>query len=161
MNLRRMTELEFRAFRERSIPDYAQDKIQAGSWGAEEALEKSRQAHSGLLPQGLSTPDQHLFKIELDRQAVGDLWLALEGRPDHRKGFIYDVFVESPYRRRGLAEAALRLLEGEAFRLGARSLSLHVFGFNGAARALYEKLGYEVTDVNMSKAILQGGVNDV
>ncbi len=151
VGLRPMTEPEFQAFLERSIPDYARDKIQAGTWAAEEAFEKARQAHASLLPQGLSTPRHLLFTIELDGRPVGNLWLAVEGSPGRASGFIYDVFVEPPYRRRGVGYAALRLLDAEASRLGARTLSLHVFGFNLAARTLYEKLGYEITDVNMTK----------
>ena len=33
------------------------------------------------------------------------------------------------------------------------SISLHVFGHNRVARALYEKLGYETTNVNMTEKL--------
>ena len=47
----------------------------------------------------------------------------------------------------------MRLLEKEALGLGVSGLSLHVFGYNLAARALYQKLGFEITNINMSKAL--------
>ncbi|WP_166848130.1 GNAT family N-acetyltransferase [Isoptericola sp. BMS4] len=36
---------------------------------------------------------------------------------------------------------------------GARSLGLNVFGFNTAARALYESLGFETAAVTMHKRL--------
>jgi ribosomal protein S18 acetylase RimI-like enzyme len=68
-------------------------------------------------------------------------------------GFIFDLFVESEYRRRGVAERAMKLLEVEARRMKIGRLSLHVFGSNSPARTLYTKLGYKETDINMAKEI--------
>jgi ribosomal protein S18 acetylase RimI-like enzyme len=44
--------------------------------------------------------------------------------------------------------------------LGAQTMSLHVFGFNTAARALYGSLGFVETNINMSLPLVpddQGG----
>ena len=153
-----MTETEFTAFLERSIPEYADEKVKAGNWAAEESLQKSRESHAKLLPHGLSTPDNYLFTIEHDGKTVGNLWLAIQHRPDGPIGFVYDVYIAEPFRRRGIAANAMRLLEEEAPRLGLHSLALHVFGDNAAARALYEKLGYEITNVNMSKNLPRRGM---
>jgi predicted GNAT family acetyltransferase len=35
--------------------------------------------------------------------------------------------------------------------MGLKTLKLHVFGSNHVARKLYETVGYETTNVNMSK----------
>jgi ribosomal protein S18 acetylase RimI-like enzyme len=70
--------------------------------------------------------------------------------------FIYDLFVAEPYRRKGIAEQAMLQLEKEDLRLGVGSLALHVFGYNTAARSLYERLGYETTNINMRKALNVG-----
>lgn len=149
--LRPMTESEFTSFLQRSIPEYAGEKVRAGNWAVEESLQKSRETYAKLLPLGLSTPDNCLFTIEHDGKAVGNLWLAIQHRADGPIGFIYDVYVAESFRRRGIAAEAMRLLEGEASRLGLHALALHVFGYNAAARALYQKLGYEITNLNMSK----------
>jgi len=151
--LRKMNGEEFTAFLARSIPEYASEKVKAGNWSADEAQERSRQEHTNLLPLGLDTPNHHLYSIELDGEAVGDIWLAVDERGGVRRGFIYDVFVAEAHRRRGIALEAMRLLEAEAGRFSLQSLGLHVFGYNTAARALYEKLGYEVTNINMSKEL--------
>src|SRR3972149_3780449 len=153
ISLRVMTEEEFQAFLAESIPEYASEKVKAGNWTAEEALERSREAHAKLLPQGLDSPNQHLYAIEHEATHVGRLWLSVDPQTAGSAGFIYDLFVDEPFRRQGIAGEAMRLLEKEALRLGVNSLALHVFGYNLAARALYQKLGYEITNINMSKAL--------
>ena len=148
-----MTEEEFQAFLAQSVPEYASEKVQAGNWTPEEALERSRKDHATLLPEGLASPNQHLYSIELGGRPVGRLWLSVDPQASGGAGFLYDLQVAEPYRRQGIAREAMRLLEKEALSLGVRSLGLHVFGYNLAARALYEKLGYETTNINMSKAL--------
>ena len=151
VTLRGMTEEEFQAFLARSIPEYAAEKVKAGNWTPDEALERSREEHVTLLPQGLATPNHHLYTIEQAGKPVGRLWLSVDQHIAGGAGFIYDLFVDEPFRRRGIASEAMRLLEKEALGLGVRSLALHVFGTNLAARALYQKLGYEITNINMAK----------
>ncbi len=153
ISLRAMTEGEFQAFLTQSVPEYASEKVKAGNWTPEEALERSQKAHAKLLPAGLATPSQHLYTIELGGRAVGRLWLSVDPQTAGGAGFIYDLFVAEPFRRRGIAAEAMRLLEHEALSLGVSSLALHVFGYNLAARALYQKLGYETTNINMSKIL--------
>ena len=146
-----MSEADFGDFLARSITDFAEDKVRAGSWDPNEAVANSRQVHEKLVSHGLSTPNQHLYMIELDGHSVGNLWLALEQRSTEAAWFIYDVFVEQSFRRRGIGFEALTLLEKGASQTGIRTIGLHVFGYNAAARKLYEKLGYEVTDINRRK----------
>ncbi len=153
VSLRRMTEEEFQAFLDRNIPAYAADKVQAGNWTPEEAEQKSREEHARLLPGGLDSAHQHLYTIELDGEPAGDLWLSSDPRLAAGAGFICDLYIAEEFRRRGIATEAMRLLEGEVTRLGLNGLSLHVFGDNLAARALYKKLGYEVTNLNMAKSL--------
>jgi len=156
VSLRAMTEGEFQAFLSESIPEYAAEKVKAGNWDSEGALERSREEHTKLLPEGLTSRHQHLYVVELDGNPVGRLWLSVDADVAGGAGFVYDLFVAEPFRRRGIAEQAMRLLENEALRLGLKSLALHVFGYNLAARALYQKLGYEITNINMSKALTSG-----
>jgi ribosomal protein S18 acetylase RimI-like enzyme len=153
VSIRRMNESEFQSFLAQDIQDYAVDKVKAGNWTPEEALGRSRQVHDDLLPGGLATPHQHLFTIELDALAVGRVWLSTDPKSAGGAGFIYDLFVGEPYRRQGIAKRALLLLEKEARNLGVANLGLHVFGHNTAARALYEKLGYSITNINMAKPL--------
>ena len=57
------------------------------------------------------------------------------------------------HQRRGYATEAFAALEGEARSRGLAGIGLHVFGHNPGARALYEKLGYEATNINMFKRV--------
>jgi ribosomal protein S18 acetylase RimI-like enzyme len=99
----------------------------------------------------LASPNQYLYTIEAGAEPAGHLWVTFDPRTTGNTGFVYDLFVAEPFRRLGVATEAMRLLEVEAARLGARSLALHVFAFNQAARALYQKLGYEITNLRMAK----------
>lgn len=153
VSLRKMTDDEFEAFFDDDIAAFASEKVRAGNWSPEESIEKSRAAHSRLLPEGLHSPHQHFFTIEAEGEAVGRLWLSTDPEAGAGTGFIYDLFVEEKSRRRGVASEAMRLLEREARRLGLTRLALHVFAFNTQARDLYDKLGYQVTNLNMAKSI--------
>lgn len=149
-----MTQAQFDAWLPGAITGYAQEHVADGRWSEEEAEEKSRAEHAELLPHGLSTADNHLWSIVRagDRMPVGILWVRLNQKP-RPHAFIYDIEVQPEHRRHGYAEAAMRQLEVEARRMGAQTIRLHVFGNNSAARPLYEKLGYETTNVLMAKPL--------
>ena len=53
----------------------------------------------------------------------------------------------------GFATQAMLALEEKAKELGLVILRLHVFTHNAVARSLYEKLGYEVSSLNMAKVL--------
>ncbi len=67
--------------------------------------------------------------------------------------FIYDFVIDEAHRRKGYGEQAKLAAEVQARALGYDTIALHVFGHNHAARALYEKLGYEITNINMAKKL--------
>lgn len=149
-----MTEPELGPYLEEAVAGYAEDNVRSGRWKADEALALSRAEFGRLLPQGLATAGQHLFTIRDDAGApVGAIWLAEDRQGSLPRGFIYDLVVAPAHRRRGHGRAAMLLIEEVARGLGLSDLGLHVFGFNVGARALYESLGYEITHLNMAKAL--------
>ena len=150
-----MDETEFQAYLRRSLPDYAQDHVQAGNWPVEEALTLAEQQVHGLLPQGLATQDHYLFTLEdPDLGAkVGMLWFMVRWRGGQPEAFVCDIHIEEAFRRRGYATQAFQALEEKARDLGLVGLSLHVFGHNDAARALYEKLGFRAVDLLLAKEL--------
>jgi ribosomal protein S18 acetylase RimI-like enzyme len=150
-----MNATEYQAYLDISIREYAEDKVQAGNWQPEEALERSAQDFQKLLPDGVATRDQYLYNIEDETLAVtvGMIWLARIMQGAHAIMFIYDFRIDEPYRRKGYGEQAMRAAEDQAKTLGLDTIALHVFGHNQAARALYEKLGYEITNINMAKKL--------
>ena len=149
-----MTEAEFQAYLEPAIADYAAEHVKAGRWSQAEALEESRKEFMQLLPDGLNTANQHLFSIKDDAGTnAGLLWFNVREPGGARSAFIYDVRIYDAFQRRGYATQAFQALETLARDMGITAISLHVFGHNSAARALYEKLGFEATNILMSKPI--------
>jgi RimJ/RimL family protein N-acetyltransferase len=151
-----MTEKECLAFLENNIVRYAEENVRAGYWNAAEAQEKSRRDHHKLLPQGIATKNHFLFNIvrREARKTIGTIWMALKPEDSTTlSGFIYDLYIDEPSRRKGYAMQAMHAVEHKARELGAHTLYLHVFGHNEAAQALYSKLGYATTSLNMGKKL--------
>jgi len=155
ITLEPMTAAELRSFLDWSIADYAEDHVRAGTWDAAHALERSRAEHAQLLPQGVETPDNYLRTIRAEDvgNRVGEVWYALRRDEGPPQLFVYWIGIDRQFRRRGYASAALRRLETEARNLGATRIALHAFGDNQEGRALYEKLGYQITHVLMAKTV--------
>jgi ribosomal protein S18 acetylase RimI-like enzyme len=142
---------DFDPFFERLLREYADEHIRSGRWTQQEGLTKAQEEIRNLLPAGRETPNHFFFTIVVGPpdEKVGAVWLAIEPRG----GFVYDLLVLEPYRRRGYAEEAMLLAERVAREKGALKISLHVFGSNQGARKLYTKLGYSETNVMMSKSL--------
>jgi ribosomal protein S18 acetylase RimI-like enzyme len=153
-----MSEEAFPDYRLRAIRGFAEDNIAAGRWPEEGALARSERDFEESLPEGLATPDNHLFEILADEggPTVGYLWFVVVEKHGLRSAFIDDLEVLPEYRRQGHAEAAFKAMEPIVRRLGLTRVDLHVFAHNEAAQALYRKLGYAVTGMNMRKDVGQG-----
>jgi ribosomal protein S18 acetylase RimI-like enzyme len=148
-----MSEAAYGQWREAALADYAADNVAAGRWPAASALERSRKEFEELLPRGLATPDHFLFEILDAQTSVGVLWFAVVEQAGERHAYVYDVMVHPAQRRHGHALRAFALLEEEARALGLARIGLHVFGHNPGAQALYRRLGYVVTGLNMVKPL--------
>jgi ribosomal protein S18 acetylase RimI-like enzyme len=155
LTLEPMTEAEFENYLEPAIADYAAGHVADGQWTPAEALEKARQEFQGLLPQGVHTPDQYLFTLVNDaQQKVGMLWFAKREGPGPGSAWVYDVRIDDAFRRHGYGSAAFTEMENKVRALGGNKIALHVFGNNHGAREMYEKLGYQTTNVLMAKTLL-------
>jgi ribosomal protein S18 acetylase RimI-like enzyme len=146
-----MVATEFGPFLDQLIRSYAEENIRAGLWSEEEGLVEARKQIQALLPAGRETPNHFFLTILSDaaEEKVGAIWFAVEPRG----GFVYDLLILEPFRRRGYAEQAMVLLERIAREKGARKLLLQVFGDNEGARKLYSKLGYAERAIAMSKTL--------
>ncbi len=148
-----MTEEELVPYLEFLMVDYANEKVKAGNWPADQAMELSKAEFARLLPNGVHSPDQYLFSIfdEDKGQNVGAIWFAARGEGGKKSAWIYDVLVYEEFRRQGYATQAMLALEDEVKKVGLESIGLHVFGHNQSAYALYQKIGYETTNIVMAK----------
>ena len=149
-----MTVKEFEEYLEQNIPRYAEENVKAGYWAPAEALEESRKVHQQLLPSGLGTKDHHFLTIQDEGgMAIGAVWLKANHDTRLPSGFVYDLFIEEAHRGQGRGKQAMLALEEKAKELGLHTVALHVFAHNAVARALYERLGYEVKSLNMTKLL--------
>jgi GNAT superfamily N-acetyltransferase len=149
-----MTAQEFQEYVERNIQRYAEENVKAGYWTPTEALENSRKTHREMLPSGMATKDHHFLKIQDEfGMAIGAVWLKSDRDAALPRGFVYDLFIEEVHRGKGYGRQTMLALEQKAKDLGLHTLALHVFAHNSAATALYERLGYQVKSLNMTKLL--------
>jgi len=109
-----------------------------------------------MLPDGISTERHHIHTIveTASDTGVGYLWYEEREKAGRPCAFLCDIGVFPDYRRRGFALAALEALADlVAHEHSTMRLELHVFGQNGAARALYAKAGFAETNVLMAKTL--------
>ncbi len=136
---------------------YAHDKVYAGIWRPEEALDLAMQEYHKLLPQGVYTPNQYVYALldEAIQTLVGMLWFEILDTRTGQMAYINDFLIFEPYRRRGYGRQALVELDAYVRQLGITKIALHVFGHNTAARHLYEQSGYQTTNLYMAKRLDQ------
>jgi RimJ/RimL family protein N-acetyltransferase len=144
---------ELQAYLEKSIPEYAADNVKAGYWSEEGALERSRKAYETLLPEGIKTKDNYLFRIQIEEtgENIGMIWMKHEVPRPH--GFIFQIFLDESQRGKGYGKQAMLAIEEVAKGLAIETIGLHVFARNSAALRLYTGLGYEVSSQNMVKRL--------
>lgn len=150
-----MAAAEVTRFIDALIPDYAREHVRQSGWDEGTALERARAEVAHLLPEGRDTPGHWFFSIVArpEQTPVGRLWFALRPPAQGGGGFIYDIEIDPPFRRRGHAREALLALEAFAREQGIAQIGLHVFGDNAGAIELYRQLGYETTNLLMRKRV--------
>jgi GNAT superfamily N-acetyltransferase len=149
-----MDKKQFSQFYEKSVRRYAQENIRAGYRTEAEAERKSREDHKKLLPKGVRTPDTFLMVVRSRStgEEIGAVWMRVE-RGTRPTAFIYDIFLEEPYRGKGYGKATLQALEALARQNGLKALYLHVFAHNPVAINLYQGAGFKVKSMNMEKLL--------
>jgi RimJ/RimL family protein N-acetyltransferase len=149
-----MTEAEFAAYLSHAVRDYADAHLRAGDVLPEEALARAQKDYDELLPDGLHSKDDFLLTLSHDTLgAIGMVWFELRQRGTTKSAYLFDFMVREDLRGQGYGRRALELLELKLRGLGVEKIGLNVFGYNHAARALYEKMGYEVTGMGMTKRL--------
>lgn len=153
VDLRPMSQKEYDDWRPGAVASYATEHVRAGSMPADRAQEMAEKQFTDLLPDGVSTREHHLLTPQIDQSTVGFLWLHIPQDVQRPTAFIYDIEVKQELRGQGIGRAIMLAGENYARDRGAGSLRLHVFGDNAAARSLYDGLGYQITNLMMSKSL--------
>jgi GNAT superfamily N-acetyltransferase len=115
-------------------------------------------AVTASIDEGLTAPaaDQTVLVAEdAARKPLGFVHLhgATDFHTGERHGHVSDIVVAPDAEGRGVGAALMAAAEDWARGNGFRLLSLHVFGANARARALYERLGYRLDIVKMVKPL--------
>jgi ribosomal protein S18 acetylase RimI-like enzyme len=150
-----LTDPELAEYLASAVPDYAREAARSEDLAPDEAQRTAVAAYARLLPDGLRTENQFLFSVRevASGNRVGLLWFARKTQGARTWLWIYDIIVDPAFRGRGYGERVLGLAEEEARARGASSVELHVFGHNAVARRLYERTGYQVTNLTMRKLV--------
>ncbi len=154
MQMSAMDPNDFAVFKERSIANltiqFAEDFVE----NLECSVLRAQQKFNAHLPLGLQTPGHYFYLLKND-QLVSNGYLWFGEREEHlrKKIFIYDILVEENFRGKGLGKWMLNWLEIETKKKDLQEITLHVLGYNHVARELYESMGFEATNIYMSKKV--------
>jgi GNAT superfamily N-acetyltransferase len=140
LELRRMTEADFGAFMSSMVEDFAGELVGTGM-SEEAAARRSREQMAQLVPDGQQSPGMVFFTARVGGAPVGRLWLCTLDP----MAFVYDVEVLEDQRRKGYGAAIMNAGALWSRDQGHAVLGLNVFAHNPGARALYDRLGYLVT----------------
>lgn len=154
MYMKEMTPNEFDVFRKKTTAQRAQyHEVEVGL-SSSEALFKAEEEFFKLCPQGMQTPEHFFHNLVLEDGVVaGYIWFAIRQRLNSKKVFINDIMVDEQFRGQDFGKFMMSWLEGKTRQLGLVEIALHVLGNNMAARGLYEKMGYSITNLDMSKKL--------
>ncbi len=151
--LRPMSQEEYVVWRESSERGYAAEIAVSRDLDPDAALAQSAGEFASLLPDGLASPDMHLFTAVVDDEPAGIGWFELRQRASGTSAWIYDIRLDGDRRGQGLGRTLLEALHDAARDLGATSMTLNVFGDNPTAIRLYETSGYTVTAQQMRREL--------
>jgi ribosomal protein S18 acetylase RimI-like enzyme len=151
VELRTLGREEFAAYRERSVPAYADEVVRARGVDRRSALRTAEESFPPSL-EAVAETGQWIFRAVHDGVDVGWLWLG----PPPMGGpglYVYDVEVDEEHRGEGLGRAIMLAAEQVVRESGHDRLGLNVFGWNARAESLYRSLGYQVMSMQMAKPL--------
>lgn len=153
MTLNLISEIDFDEYFKQAIIGYAKEKVASSNWAEEEAFERAEKEFTFLLPNGEKTENHYIYSIVKNNQKVGVIWLGQASPQRKNEGYIYDFVIFDEFQGKGYGKQAVREIDNKAKEIGMNRMELHVFGHNKIARLLYEKNGYEITNIIMAKSI--------
>ncbi|HAC1909220.1 TPA_asm: GNAT family N-acetyltransferase, partial [Listeria monocytogenes] len=108
-----MTASDLEDFLSTAITDYANEKVEAGTWDEEEALAKSQDSFNKLLYDGITTPNEYLYSI-ISGEKIGYIWFHVDETRSGKHAFIYDFVIFEAFRGKGFGTKTLEALDALA-----------------------------------------------
>ncbi|MDN5303176.1 MAG: hypothetical protein PWP46_55 [Fusobacteriaceae bacterium] len=149
IELKLMSEEDFQIIKGKMIADYSKSKVTIGVWAEEEALELAKETFNTLLKNGLATKKHYFYNIYKNDEKIGYTWNAI---PD-REMFIYNVEVFEKYKDMEYEDEIMKKIEENAKKLGANRITVHLFGNSIELLKMYQKMGYQLTDITICKKV--------
>ena len=149
--LSEMTAEEYDRFIADHTLDFAHDLLITDNQPLEKTKARAAEKIGGLLVNGRNTPAHFFMKAVCPQsgKSVGNFWFNF--RAKEAEAYIYYLVVDPEERRKGHGAEIMRLIESFAKDLGCRQIWLNVMSHNAAALKLYEKSGFRVATMHMSK----------
>lgn len=157
IRLRPLRDEEFSVFHELLLHEYARGLVDDAGMDRTAADEKATADLASLFPQTTAEPNHRIYFLEEEEsgRTAGYVFWA-ERRPpgsQETRAYLYELFVDEAFRRKGLGLRALELLEADVRDRGLPGIDLNVWGGNAAARSLYRQAGFAERAVFMTKEL--------
>ena len=149
VDLKPLSETEFEQYVDTVTAGYAVELAESVGLPPKEAEDAAAAHIAQVLSAGPeSTSAFHFVDAEHGR-AIGSAWLLTK----QGDAFLADLRIDDEFRGQGYGTAAMARLEAHLKENGYPAFRLHVYAKNAAARALYDKLGFEVVSMQMRKSL--------
>jgi ribosomal protein S18 acetylase RimI-like enzyme len=155
IRLRPLRDDEVRGFIDELRREYVRGLIEDAGMSREDAEQKAGDDHASLFPDGRPQPDHRMYLLEDEAaESVGHLfWARRQPQGSTTRAFLYQIYIDEPFRGHGLGRRAMELFEAEARAEGLPGIDLNVWGGNEPARSFYRTLGFAERAVFMSKEL--------
>ncbi|MGW3267953.1 N-acetyltransferase family protein [Streptomyces sp. NPDC001056] len=145
---RPMTQDEYADWLAPEKHSYVGDIVRSGAMSHEDAVRKSDDDFTALLPEGLATPEHTFLVLEAAGEPIGTEWLRHAYLPGVT--YVYSLHVHEEHRGKGHGRAAMAVGERTTFAAGDAALMFTVWGGNEVAMNLYTSAGYRVVEEDRS-----------
>ena len=97
------------------------------------------------IKQRLTNKESTIFFVEENNICIGivQLYITFDSLELAKKIILYDLFVKSEYRKKGIGTMLMNVSKNFAEKNNISSIELSTAISNGTAQSLYESLGYE------------------
>ncbi len=149
VDLQPLSQTEFEKYVDTVTAGYAVELAESVGLSPEDAKNAAEAHIAQVLSAGPESTSAFHFVDAEDGRAIGSAWLLTK----QGDAFLADLRISDEFRGQGYGTAAMKRLEAHLKERGYPAFRLHVYAQNAAARALYDKLGFEVVSLQMRKAL--------